>query len=98
MKRGAKTGKILRRKNNMRGPYGFEMSENCQTCKLRANNFFCQLHPATVKDFNTVKSSSVYPEGAVLFMEKQHPRGVFILCEGLVKLSISSAEGKTMIG
>jgi CRP/FNR family cyclic AMP-dependent transcriptional regulator len=81
----------------MRGPYGFEMSESCQTCKLRASNFFCQLPPAALKDFNTVKSSSVYPEGAVLFMEKQDPRGIFILCEGLAKLSISSAEGKTMI-
>jgi CRP/FNR family cyclic AMP-dependent transcriptional regulator len=81
----------------MRGPYGFEMSENCQTCKLRASNFFCQLPPATVKDFNSVKLSSVYPKGAILFMEKQDPRGIFILCEGQVKMSISSAEGKTMI-
>jgi len=81
----------------MRGPYGFEMSENCQTCKLRATSFFCHLSPAAMKDFNAIKSSSVYPEGAVLFMEKQDPRGVFLLCEGQVKLSISSAEGKTLI-
>ena len=30
-------------------------------------------------------------------MEKQDPRGVFILCEGQVKLSICSSEGKTLI-
>ena len=81
----------------MRGPYGFELSENCQTCKLRKDSFFCQLEAGALKDFNAVKSSSVYPEGAVLFMEKQDPRGVFVLCEGQVKLSISSSEGKTMI-
>jgi len=51
----------------------------------------------TLKDFNTAKSSSVYPEGAVLFLERQTPRGVFLLCEGQVKLSISSSEGKTLI-
>jgi CRP/FNR family transcriptional regulator, cyclic AMP receptor protein len=81
----------------MRGPYGFEVSDTCQTCKHRATNFFCQLPAAALKDFNAIKSSSVYPEGAMLFLEKQEPRGIFILCEGQVKLSISSAEGKTLI-
>ena len=81
----------------MRGPYGFEPNENCQSCKLRANGFFCQLSPAAVKDFNAVKSSATYPAGAVLFLEKQDPRGVFVLCAGQVKLSIGSSAGKTLI-
>jgi CRP/FNR family transcriptional regulator, cyclic AMP receptor protein len=81
----------------MRGPYGFEMSENCPTCKLRKSVFFCQLPPKAMKDFDAVKSVSAYPEGAVLFMEKQDSRGVFLLCEGEVKLTISSSEGKTLI-
>ncbi|MGB9463977.1 MAG: Crp/Fnr family transcriptional regulator [Candidatus Acidiferrum sp.] len=81
----------------MRGPYGFELNENCQSCKLRANGFFCQLSPAATADFNTMKSSATYPAGAVLFLEKQDPRGVFVLCGGEVKLSISSSGGKTMI-
>ena len=81
----------------MRGPYGFEMSENCQTCKLRKSGFFCQLPPRAMKDFESVKSVSAYPEGAVLFLEKQDARGVFLLCEGKVKLTISSSEGKTLI-
>ncbi len=81
----------------MRGPYGFEMSENCQTWKLRKNGFFCQMQVAALKDFDAAKSLSAYPEGAVLFMEKQNSRGVFFLCEGEVKLSISSSEGKTLI-
>lgn len=81
----------------MRGPYGFELNENCQSCKLRANGFFCQLSLAAMADFNAVKSPATYPAGAVLFLEKQDPRGVFILCAGQVKLSISSSGGKTMI-
>jgi CRP/FNR family cyclic AMP-dependent transcriptional regulator len=81
----------------MRGPYGFEANENCQSCKLRTNGFFCQLSPAAVKDFNAVKSSATYPAGAVLFLEKQDSRGVFVLCAGQVKLSISSSAGKTLI-
>jgi CRP/FNR family cyclic AMP-dependent transcriptional regulator len=81
----------------MRGPYGFEVIENCQACKLRSTNFFCQMPAAALKDFNTLRSSAAYPKGAVLFIEKQEARGVFVLCEGQVKLSIGSSDGKTMI-
>ena len=81
----------------MRGPYGFEPNESCQSCKLRSTGFFCQLSPGAMKDFNAVKSPATYPGGAVLFLEKQDPRGVFGLCGGEVKLSISSSSGKTMI-
>ena len=81
----------------MRGPYGFETSESCQSCKLRANGFFCQLSAAALKDFNAVKAPATYPAGAVLFLEKQDPRGVVVLCAGQVKLSISSSAGKTLI-
>lgn len=81
----------------MRGPYGFEANENCQSCKLRAGGFFCQLTAPVVKDFNAIKSSATYPAGALLFLEKQEARGVFVLCSGEVKLSISSGAGKTLI-
>lgn len=81
----------------MRGPYGFEPTENCQSCKLRAPGFFCQLSPAATQDFSSVRSSATYPAGSLLFLEKQDPLGVFILCAGQVKLSISSSGGKTLI-
>jgi CRP/FNR family transcriptional regulator len=81
----------------MRGPYGFEPNENCQSCKSRASGFFCQLSGPALKDFNAVKSPAMYPAGAFLFLEKQDPRGVFVLCAGQVKLSISSSAGKTLI-
>ena len=81
----------------MRGPYGFELSDNCETCTLRTASFFCQLPPDTLKDFNAIRSMATYPAGALLFLEKQAPRGVFVLCAGEVKLSISSSAGKTLI-
>ena len=81
----------------MKGPYGFELTESCENCKLRSNGFFCQLSAGAVKDLDAIKFSSAYPEGAVLFIERQTTRGVYILCEGQVKLSISSSEGKKMI-
>ncbi len=81
----------------MRGPYGFEMSENCENCELRAANFFCQLTPPALKEFNAMRTTATYPGGAILYLEKQDPRGIFVLCAGEVKLSISSSTGKTLI-
>lgn len=81
----------------MRGPYGFDSNEKCENCKLRANGFFCQMDLAALKDFSAVRSTATYPGGAILFLEKQDPRGVFVLCAGQVKLSISSSAGKTLI-
>jgi len=65
----------------MKGPYGFELTENCENCKLRGSGFFCQLPAAAVKDLDAIKFSSIYPEGAVLFIERQAARGVYIRCE-----------------
>jgi len=81
----------------MRGPYGFEQEDSCQSCKALSDGFFCQLSPAAIADFNTIKSSATYPAGAMLFLENQDPRGVFVVCGGQVKLSISSSGGKTLI-
>ncbi len=81
----------------MKGPYGFEATENCETCTVREKGFFCQLPQASLKDFNAARSTATYPGGAMLFLERQDPRGVFVLCAGEVKLSISSSAGKVLI-
>jgi CRP/FNR family transcriptional regulator, cyclic AMP receptor protein len=79
----------------MQGPYGFEANESWR--KVKENAFFSHLTPGALKDFDAMQSSSVYPAGAVLFIEQQAARGIFVLCEGQVKLTISSSEGKTLI-
>lgn len=81
----------------MRSPYGLELVESCRNCKLKADGFFCDLSPAALREFEAIKYTTAYPEGAVLFVEGQPPRGVFMLCKGRVKLSITSSEGKTII-
>ena len=81
----------------MKGPYGVGLDEGCHNCKLRGAGFFCQWPMNALKDFEAIRLSSVYPGGAILFLEKQEPRGIYVLCDGAIKLSISSAEGKTVI-
>ncbi len=81
----------------MRAPYGLELNENCQSCRLRSEGYFCRLSPAALKAFEAIKFTTSYPEGAVLFAEEEAPRGVFVLCKGRVKLSMTSCDGKTVI-
>jgi CRP/FNR family transcriptional regulator len=74
-----------------------DIIESCFTCKLRADRIFCDLPTAALQSFEAIKYASAYPKGAVLFVEGQAPRGIFVLCKGRVKLSICSTDGKTLI-
>ncbi len=81
----------------MRAPYGLQIIESCLTCPLREERLFCDLSPPALAVLEAISSSATYPKGAVLFVEGQEPRGVFILCNGRVKLTASSADGKALI-
>lgn len=81
----------------MPSPYGLQTSETCTNCKLRGNSFFCQFAEPVLRHLDSMKYMSTYPQGAVLFMEKQAGHGIYVICEGQVKLTISSSEGKTLI-
>jgi len=90
-------GGILRGGGLMRAPYGLEIIESCLSCPHREDRLFCNLAPPAVQKLAAITSASSYPKGATLFVEGQVPRGVFILCSGRVKLSTTSADGKTLI-
>jgi len=81
----------------MRSPYGLNILDDCVTCPVREEHLFCNLPLPAVQKLNDMKSTAIYPKSAVLFIEGQRPRGVFVLCTGKVKLSTSSSEGKTII-
>jgi CRP/FNR family transcriptional regulator, cyclic AMP receptor protein len=78
-------------------PYGMEIVDNCATCPLRKKGFFCAMGKDSLAAFEKIKFTSSYPSGAVLFVEGQVPRGVYMLCSGRVKLTMTSTEGKTVI-
>jgi len=78
-------------------PYGLELVESCLTCKLRAERIFCDLSNSALQAFEKIKYATVYPKEAVLFVEGQSPRGIFVLCKGRIKMSMCSTDGKTLI-
>lgn len=62
-----------------------------------AAQFPCDSPLSGLRGVDNVKVSKCYPRGSVLFAEGQRPRGMYVLCEGRAKVSISSAEGKTFV-
>ncbi len=74
-----------------------DLQRDCRSCPLRHNGFFCDLTPEAARDFDSIRSSSTYRSGSVLFIEKDPFRGVYLLCTGKIKLTISSSGGKTLI-
>ena len=81
----------------MLSPYGLDIIESCLTCKMREGRIFCDLPTSALQAFENIKYATAYPKGAVLFVEGQAPRGIFVLCKGRVKVSISATDGKTLI-
>jgi CRP/FNR family transcriptional regulator, cyclic AMP receptor protein len=81
----------------MRSPYGLELTERCQDCRLKSEGFFCNLSTKALQAFQAVKFTTAYPEGAILFVEGQPSRGVFMLCKGRIKMSMNSSDGKALI-
>src|SRR5579863_1336603 len=81
----------------MRTPYGLEIIESCLICPLRHDRIFCDLPLADLQALQAMSSLATYPKGSLLFVEGQESRGIFILCNGRVKLSAGSADGKSLI-
>jgi CRP/FNR family transcriptional regulator len=81
----------------MRTPNSLEIIESCIGCKASREGFFCRFSPAVLRPVDEVSHHTIMPAGAVLFVEGQTARGIFILCSGIVKMSTTSKDGKVLI-
>jgi CRP/FNR family transcriptional regulator len=78
-------------------PYGIKVIDSCLLCVMKEDGLFCRLSPEALRDLNSIRQNSLYPAGAVLFVEGEPPKGLFILCSGQAKLVASSKDGRTII-
>ncbi|MGB2752874.1 MAG: Crp/Fnr family transcriptional regulator [Pyrinomonadaceae bacterium] len=74
-----------------------QIQHTCGDCGLRTENFFCQLPEPELARFEALKVTKAYPKGTLLFIEGQRPAGIYMLCQGQVKLSTCSSDGKIII-
>jgi CRP/FNR family transcriptional regulator len=78
-------------------PYNLAVIDHCATCAYRESNSFCNMSPEPVDALDSIKFTGAYPKGALLFVEGEKPRGVYILCRGRAKLTTTSSDGRTLI-
>ena len=69
---------------------------NCRGTTQLDGDFFNRLRPEASQDIATMEHPSSYPENVVLFSEEDPARGVFVVLDGEVKLSINSSEGRRL--
>lgn len=78
-------------------PYGLNVINSCLLCVMKEDGLFCRLPPKALRDLDSIRHNSFYPAGAVLFVEGEEPKGLYILCSGRAKLVASSKEGRSII-
>jgi CRP/FNR family transcriptional regulator, cyclic AMP receptor protein len=81
----------------MHSPYGLEIVERCSGCQRSEPHAFCKLPEPSLRALEALKYTTLYPRGAILFVEGQPGRGVYILCSGRVKLSATSSDARVII-
>lgn len=79
-------------------PYNIDIHQRCTECgQGEKPGTFCNLAPAGLQRLEEITYAGLYPKGALLFVEGEASRGVFILCSGRAKLTESSPDGRTLI-
>jgi len=58
---------------------------------------FCNLSADQLQDLDSIAMQWSLPKGAILFQEDDPSNNVALICDGQVKLSCTSPEGKTLI-
>ncbi len=76
-------------------PYGLPIADISVSGILREQD--PALSEQTLAGLDRIAHVTTYPEEALILVEGQAPRGVFILCQGRVKLTSTNRDGRTFI-
>ena len=72
-------------------------NSGCRSTKIqRTSEFFRRLSPALMEDWTAMEFPHSYGPNVNLFAEKEAARGLFVVLEGEVRLSINSTDGKRL--
>ena len=75
----------------------FIMQHKCSDCVWQGEDYFCSLGSSLLQAFEALTITHAYTKGTMLFSEGHPSDGVYMLCQGRVKLSTYSKDGKAMI-
>jgi CRP/FNR family transcriptional regulator, cyclic AMP receptor protein len=71
--------------------------ESCIDCTHRQLRLFCNLSGDALQRLDQIGTHLSLPPRSIAFLEGQPSKAVFVVCEGQLKLSATSSEGRSMI-
>lgn len=76
---------------------GLKLTTKCSECNLGHKEIVCSFDNSNNQLFRGVTIANAYSKGALLFMQGEPSLGIYMLCQGSVKLTSFSKDGKAMI-
>lgn len=72
-------------------------STACENCPSKGDGIFCALEGADLHDVSTHKVTNLYKKGQTLFVQGNHPFGIYCISTGNIKVTKVGPDGKESI-
>ncbi|MGZ3788802.1 MAG: Crp/Fnr family transcriptional regulator [Bacteriovorax sp.] len=69
----------------------------CENCTSRDEGIFCNLHLPELEEVSQHKIFNTFKKGQTLFIQGNHPFGIYCISKGNIKLTKTGADGKETI-
>ena len=70
---------------------------SCEHCVSRSEGIFCDLHLPEMDEISQFKINNTYKKGQTLFVQGNHPFGIYCISNGNIKLTKTGIDGKETI-
>lgn len=74
-----------------------KVENSCENCASRSKGVFCELSSSELQDVSEHKVTNVYKKGQTLFVQGNHPFGLYCISTGNIKVTKVGADGKESI-
>jgi CRP-like cAMP-binding protein len=71
--------------------------DKCQSCPSRGEGIFCDLDNPELEDLSQHKVTNIYKKGQTLFVQGNHPFGLYCVNSGNIKITKTGPDGKESI-
>jgi CRP-like cAMP-binding protein len=72
-------------------------TSTCETCPSKKEGIFCNLDFSEIEDVSQHKITNHYKKGQNLFVQGNHPYGIYCISSGNIKLTQTGVDGKESI-
>ena len=76
---------------------GRRVPQRCSQCDYRELRLFCNLSDDALRHFDEIGTHLSFPGRIIVFEEGGPANSIFVVCNGQLKLSTTSREGRTLI-